>query len=123
MPRSFCSTSKYVFNKIKSKAERFRNPQIAFLGLTFKQDIDDLRESPALDTLKRLISAKVGNIIAVEPNIEELPDGLEGVTLDSYEQAINNADIVAVLVKHKEFSLIDPQLLKDKILLDFVNAI
>ncbi len=113
----------YVFEKIKTKAERFRSPNIAYLGLAFKPDVDDLRESPALKILKRLQAEKIGNIIAVEPNIEKLPEGFDGVTFKPVEQALHEADIVAILVKHKTFAAIDRRLFKDKILLDFVNAV
>lgn len=116
------SKLEYVLEKIITKAKRFRDPNIAILGLTFKPDIDDMRESPALMILQRLIKSQVGNINVSEPNINNLPDGLDGVTLLPYDQVIAQADIVAVLVKHKQFSQVDGSLLKDKIVLDFVNA-
>ncbi len=113
----------YVAGKIRAKAERFRKPRIAYLGIAFKPDIDDLRGSPALAILRRLSAEGIGEIVVVEPNIEELPGGIEGVGFRSMEEALGDADIVAVLVKHKQFTEIDSRLLKDKIVLDFVNAI
>jgi len=116
------SKFEYVLEKIITKAKRFREPNIAILGLTFKPDIDDMRESPALMILKRLASSQVGAIFASEPNINILPEDLSDVSLCPYEQAIAQSDIVAVLVKHKQFANIDRSKLKDKIVLDFVNA-
>jgi len=116
------SKFEYVLEKIITKAKRFRDPNIAILGLTFKPDIDDMRESPALMILKRLASSEVGTVYASEPNINMLPEGLDDVVFCSHDQAIAQADIVAVLVKHKQFARIDRSILKDKIVLDFVNA-
>jgi UDP-N-acetyl-D-mannosaminuronic acid dehydrogenase len=112
----------YVFERIKEKAERFKAPVIACLGLAFKPDIDDLRESPALKVVKKLASAGVAKIKAVEPNISKLPAGCEGVELCHFESALEDADIVVVLVKHSHFSNIEAGLLDSKILFDFVNA-
>jgi UDP-N-acetyl-D-mannosaminuronic acid dehydrogenase len=78
---------------------------VACLGLAFKPDIDDLRESPALNITTQL--SHLGcNVSAVEPNIEALPQGLDLPNLKlspSLEEAIADADVVCVLVKHKGF--------------------
>jgi len=68
------------------------------MGLAFKPDIDDLRESPALYVTRRLIADKV-NVLAVEPNIHAF-DEFEIV---NDAEAINDADIIVYLVAHKEF--------------------
>lgn len=78
--------------------EHGRPARIACLGLAFKPDIDDLRESPALEIALRL-SEKGHAVLAVEPNIESHP------TLDlcTLETAMAEADVVALLVRHKPF--------------------
>ncbi len=75
-----------------------RKPKVACLGLAFKPDIDDLRESPALQIAEALL-AQGYDVVAVEPNIGS-HDRLPLVTL---ETALNTADVFAVLVKHKGF--------------------
>ncbi|MFV7563611.1 UDP-N-acetyl-D-mannosamine dehydrogenase [Aeromonas sp. PS2Canimalfood6] len=110
---------KYVVEQTISAVEGIVHPTIACLGLAFKADIDDLRESPALDITIEL--AKLGyNILAVEPNIHELPNKLntlENVQLETLPNALNKADIILVLVKHSQFlNLSSP----NKVL-DFVN--
>ena len=75
-----------------------RKPKIACLGLAFKPDIDDLRESPAVHIADALLS-KGYDVVAVEPNIEA-HDQFELVSL---EDALKTADVFAVLVKHREF--------------------
>lgn len=100
--------TEWVINKIKLKALEFekthnRKPKIACLGLAFKPDIDDLRESPALYITKKLLSEGF-SILAVEPNIETHPN----LTLTPLSQATKEADIMVALVKHKEFKGITP---------------
>ncbi len=68
------------------------------MGLAFKPDIDDLRESPALIITQSLVKEGF-DILAVEPNI----NFYDGLTVVSYQDAITEADIVVFLVAHKEF--------------------
>ena len=78
--------------------------KVACMGIAFKPDIDDLRESPALGIAKQIIELGA-QVQIVEPNIEQLPASLQGanVTLTSLEQALEEADVVCVLVKHRPF--------------------
>ena len=80
---------------------------IACYGLAFKPDIDDLRESPSAEITKALANGHSGKVIAVEPNIEELPHSFEHVPLVSLNTAIQQADIHVLLVDHKEFKEIN----------------
>ncbi|HHT6884259.1 UDP-N-acetyl-D-mannosamine dehydrogenase [Campylobacter coli] len=96
----------FVIQKIKEKVKNLSQPKIACLGLAFKPDIDDLRESPALDIVIKLANDDANQILVVEPNIKQLPLKLQdkvNIKLVSLEEALNEANIVTVLVKHKEF--------------------
>jgi UDP-N-acetyl-D-mannosaminuronic acid dehydrogenase len=104
----------WVIDRVTEKAQRFKNPVIACLGLTYKPDIDDLRESPALSITRKLYAAGIGRIIACEPNVSAV-DGMELVTLD---QAIKQADILVALVAHRQFTRIPTTHLTEKIVLD-----
>lgn len=75
---------------------------LSIYGLTFKPNIDDLRESPALEIARDLAKEHVGILLIVEPNIETLPDGLEKARLSSLEVA-KNSDIHVMLVDHSIF--------------------
>lgn len=111
----------YVIGKVHAAAERFKTPVIACLGLAFKADIDDLRESPALEIVKHLASTLKGELLVAEPYIDELPSGFAGcnnVKLVAAEEAIAKADIVVVLVNHQPFSKIDRNLLANKVIID-----
>jgi UDP-N-acetyl-D-mannosaminuronic acid dehydrogenase len=110
----------HVIHRVRHAAERFRAPVIACLGLSYKADIDDLRESPSLHIVKEL--AKTGfEILTVEPNIEELPRELAdiaNVRLAELEDAITEADIIVLLVDHKEFKRIPKAELLARVVVD-----
>lgn len=114
----------YVISRVKEHASRFKAPRIAVLGLAFKPDIDDLRESPALAIAARLaLDVDDATILAVEPNIDRLPRILEertNVELRDLQSAIAEADIVITLVDHTEFKQADrkPLRLREKIVID-----
>ena len=83
----------------EASARLGRKPKVACLGLAFKPDIDDLRESPAVHIAESLVSQDF-DVIAVEPNIEKH----DRFTLSSLEDALQRADVIAVLVKHRQFA-------------------
>ena len=98
--------TEWTIEKIKNAALKFetangRKAIIACMGLAFKPDIDDLRESPALHITKRLVNDG-HTVLAVEPNINSHPD----LTIINYRDAIKAADVIAFLVGHKEFKTI-----------------
>lgn len=109
----------WVLEKIRSKSKRFKRPTIACLGLTFKSDVDDLRESPALQITRQVVQEDLGNVVVCEPNV----DGHEEFNLVSLEEAMTFADIVVLLVKHREFCNLDQNQLKDKIVIDICNCV
>ncbi|MEX5340043.1 UDP-N-acetyl-D-mannosamine dehydrogenase [Pseudomonas sp. I2] len=77
---------------------------IACLGLAFKPDIDDLRESPAVSIVQHIQGAHPGKVLAVEPNITALPSSLAtGLELVDIQTALQQANILILLVDHKQF--------------------
>ncbi len=83
--------------------------KIACYGIAFKPNIDDLRESPALQIAKQLAQNYPGNVWAVEPNVEDLPDHLSHIGLQPLERAIKDADIHVMLVDHSPFKAQTPE--------------
>lgn len=77
---------------------------IALLGLSFKPNIDDLRESPALHIAEAVIARSKAKIVVVEPNIATLPASLQSATHMSLNDALACSDIVVTLVAHRDFS-------------------
>jgi UDP-N-acetyl-D-mannosaminuronic acid dehydrogenase len=87
-----------------------REVVIACFGLAFKPDIDDLRESPALEITQQIAALHAGRVFAVEPNINALPDELRKmkVALVNAEHALASANVVVLLVDHKQFKELVP---------------
>ena len=110
----------YVVDRVRERAERFKAPVIACLGLSFKANMNDLRESPAVKIVEHLSKLEVGRIYVAEPHIQELPELLQlmQVSLMTAEEAIRKSDIVLLLVNHDVFNDIDSNLLKEKIVID-----
>ncbi len=113
--------TEWVIEKIKNEALKFemenkKKPKIACMGLAFKPDIDDLRESPALYITRRLINENL-DILPVEPNIEKFDE----FRIIDYTNAIHNADIIVFLVAHKEFKNLEID--KNKKVLDFCGVL
>jgi UDP-N-acetyl-D-mannosaminuronic acid dehydrogenase len=109
----------WVQERAERAAERFRDPVIACLGLAFKANIDDLRESPAVEIARKLGERYPGQVIAVEPNIRELPASLaKSVILCDLQDALARADILVILVDHSQFRNVDPIRLQAKVVID-----
>lgn len=112
----------WVISKIKEAATQTgkKSPIIACLGLAFKADIDDLRESPALLITENIAAQNIGTIIAVEPNIEHLPLKLKNLNVDLQDinTALNEADVLVLLVDHSPFKEITLAQLENKIVID-----
>lgn len=84
--------------------------KIACFGLSFKPDIDDLRESPALEIARRIAQWHTGVTLVVEPNVTALPAGLiDKVQLVDAAQAIREADVLVMLVDHRAFKALREQ--------------
>lgn len=109
----------WVVEKVKSSASKFKKPVIGCLGLAFKADVDDLRESPALEIVRRLIKEDIGEIIVSEPNLDHHSE----FELQPYEKVITMSDIVLLLVDHKEYKTLRAADLKETVLIDTRGAI
>ncbi len=109
----------HVLAKIKTSLAHISNPTIACLGLSFKADIDDIRESPALEIVQHLANENT-QLLVVEPHLETLPTSLQlpHVKLTDLHEAIAKADLVLLLVNHRKFANIDRALLQNKHIID-----
>jgi UDP-N-acetyl-D-mannosaminuronic acid dehydrogenase len=109
----------WVVQRVLKRARRFNRPQIACLGLAYKPDIDDLRESPAVEIVRELKGKVDGDLLVVEPNLKRH----EEFELMPVEAALARADIVLVLVAHAPFKRIAPKLLAEKTIMDVCGAL
>lgn len=111
----------YIVKTILEKAKGLDAPVIACLGLSFKPDIDDLRESPAMEIVQMLAKNNVGKLLVVEPYIITLPDSLKSsVDIEFVDclDAMERANIVVLLVNHSAFGEISKTQLNGKIVID-----
>lgn len=112
----------WVIGKVDEALAGNESPVVAALGLAFKANIDDLRESPALNITRDLaVALPHASVLAVEPNVSELPgalSGLSNVELTDYRVAIDKADVVLVLVDHEEFEGVPAAALAGKTVVD-----
>jgi UDP-N-acetyl-D-mannosaminuronic acid dehydrogenase len=90
---------------------------VACLGLAFKPDIDDLRESPALHIAEELARTFQGRLLLVEPNIDELPASLADLRQVDLDSAMETADIVVLLVAHEPFQDLQARIRSDQVFL------
>lgn len=110
----------WVAKKIKEKVSflkqnRIESPTIGCLGLSFKPNVDDVRESPAKIIVDELIKSGI-KVLVCEPNLKEI----KNIKLYSLNQVIEESDLIVILVAHKEFKEIN---LKQKLHIDFCGAI
>lgn len=115
--KSFWCAEKVQTAKLEFELKEGRKPSIALMGLAFKPNIDDLRESPAKYIAQKVLqNANNEEYFIVEPNIEEH----KVFKITDYKVAAEKADIVVFLVAHKEFKTL--KLDSNKVVLDFCNA-
>jgi UDP-N-acetyl-D-mannosaminuronic acid dehydrogenase len=105
---------RWVVERVRQCAAQVRDPVIACLGLSFKADVDDLRESPAVEIVRELQRARLGRLLVVEPHLVHHPE----FELTRLEDAVARANIVLVLVDHKPFRRLQREALHEKLLID-----
>lgn len=104
----------WVLERVRKKAEKFKKPVIGCLGLAFKADVDDLRESPAMNIVRQLKQESVGKLMVCEPNIKSHSE----FSLFEIEDVLKESDIILLLVDHKPFKGLTAATLKEKVVID-----
>jgi UDP-N-acetyl-D-mannosaminuronic acid dehydrogenase len=116
--KSFWCAEKIQNEKLKFEIEHGRKPKVALMGLSFKPNIDDLRESPAKYIAQKVLQNDSNGIyFIVEPNIKEH----NVFKLTNYKTAISEADIITFLVAHDEFKNLEIK--RNKLVLDFCGIL
>jgi len=116
----------HVAEQVVAKAERFRTPTIACLGLTFKANVDDIRESPAIEVVG-LIAEALPNveILLADPYVGTVPPLLAhhpNLHMERAIEAVERADIVVLLVEHEQFKPLRHTRLGGKVIYDTRGA-
>ena len=115
-----------VAEQVVAKAESFRSPTIACLGLTFKANVDDARESPAIEVVSLIAKALPEvEILVADPYVPAMPELLKGygnLRLENAHEAVERADIVVLLVEHEPFRALRHTRLGGKVIYDTRGA-
>lgn len=115
------SKPEFVADKIRTAIGRSKAPVVACLGLAFKANVDDLRESPSIEIARSVAADPDIRVLAVEPHVARLPARLasySNIRLVETEQALRDASVIALLVDHDAFRRIDRRHLADKTIID-----
>ena len=110
-----------IVEKILAAVGKNGATTVACLGLAYKANIDDLRESPAVSITATLTERFDGEVLVVEPNSKTLPDtlaGTKGLTLCDLDVALEKSQVIALLVDHREFRELDRKRLANKLIID-----
>ena len=109
-----------VIDRVLAACDGLDHPKVACLGLAYKADVGDLRESPAVTIVRRLSEMVPNRVVVVEPNIDTLPEALNTARVDLVDlgEALSVADVVVALTDHREFLEIERRCLRDKRLVD-----
>lgn len=113
--------TEWVLRRIEESVSRFENPVVACLGLAYKPDVNDLRESPAVFIAKALCTNGNCTVRIVEPHIRALPQPLAGFArcrLVGLEEALAEARIVVLLTKHRAFDGLEGKLKEGTVFVD-----
>jgi UDP-N-acetyl-D-mannosaminuronic acid dehydrogenase len=114
--KSFWCAEKIINSILRFEMENHRKPVVALMGLAFKPDIDDLRESPAMHIAEKVIHSHEGaQILVAEPNV-----AVTDIPLTDYAEAYAQADIVAFLTAHRQFKELPWS--DDKVIMDFCGV-
>ena len=114
-----------ALEEIEKESGKTEGVKIAALGLAYKPNIDDLRESPSLQIAKQLAEQYPQHTIAaVEPYVQQLPKALEGhdnITFEDPETAVKDADVVVLLVAHDQFKDLQPSVNPEAKIIDTIG--
>jgi len=117
---------KYIVQKV---FEAIKNPtnKIACLGLAYKPNIDDLRESPAVEIVHELATKLANTIVVIEPNVDSLPSELKNhkniVFNNAIQEVLKEADVIVILVAHRDFIGLEPFLKNSQKVIDICGII
>jgi UDP-N-acetyl-D-mannosaminuronic acid dehydrogenase len=115
---------RHLVAQIAARADRIKSPVIACYGITYKPDVEDLRESPALEIVRELAAMGSMKVLVCDPFVEVLPEDLRQgghVELVGADEARERADIAAFLVGHSQFAQLEFDRFRDKIIVDAIG--
>lgn len=106
----------HVVEQVAKLAQQFTSPRIGCLGLTYKADVDDLRESPSLEIVRELIERKVGEVMACDPYVS--PARFTEFPLYPLSDVLARSQMLVLLTDHRPFKDVPRRVLQEKVVVD-----
>ncbi len=106
----------HVVAHVAALARQFASPKIGCLGLTYKADVDDLRESPSLEIVRELRAMKVGEVLACDPYV--LPSRFDEFPLHPLSDVLAQCQVLVLLTDHRQFKDVPRKVLQEKVVVD-----
>jgi len=106
----------HVVNQIVELARQFQSPRIGCLGLTYKADVDDLRESPSLEIVRELMARNVGEVLACDPYISS--SRFSEFPLHPLSDVLARSQVLVLLTDHRQFRDVPRRVLQEKVVVD-----
>lgn len=116
----------FIYERILEAVREYDKPTIACMGIAFKPNIDDLRESPALDIVHKIAKNIDCSLLVIDPFVKSLPAVLSGyrnVVISCVEDALEHADIIVFLTGHDVFRSIIDKMLNNKKVIDACGVV
>jgi len=111
---------RWVADQILEAARARGVSLVGCLGLSYKANVDDVRESPSIAIVKRLRAGGIRSVLVHDPFVKRLPSeiAVPGVTLAGLDELLSQADVVALLTDHRAYASIEPRVLEEKTVID-----
>ncbi len=106
----------YIVDHVVRLASDFAAPKIGCLGLTYKADVDDLRESPALDIVRAIIEKEVGEVLVCDPYVSS--DDFDDLVIHDLAQVLEQSHILVLLTDHRQFKNVPRRILQQRVIVD-----
>ncbi|MBI2824141.1 MAG: UDP-N-acetyl-D-mannosamine dehydrogenase [Planctomycetia bacterium] len=106
----------HVVEHVVELARQFASPRIGCLGLTYKADVDDLRESPSLDIVRELRKRNAGEVLACDPYVS--PERFTEFPLYSLADVLHRSQVLVLLTDHRQFRDVPRKVLQEKVIVD-----
>jgi UDP-N-acetyl-D-mannosaminuronic acid dehydrogenase len=106
----------FVVERISELAKQFAAPKIGCLGLTYKADVDDLRESPSLEIVRELHEKQIGEVLACDPYISA--ERFTEFPLHDLNEVLEQSHILVLLTDHRHFKHVPRRILQEKVIVD-----
>ena len=110
------SKPQYVVGRVTQLAGQFASPKIGCLGLTYKSDVDDLRESPSLQIVRALREQGAGEVLACDPHVS--PEKFTEFPLHSLSDVLTQCQVLVLLTDHRQFRDVPRKVLQEKVVVD-----